>query len=290
MSDKSTGVDFDRQVFIQPSAPTARPGAVFIGVFIVLAAIAAIVFLGYKLLPQIGSDSASAGDPALVNLDKRLAAIEGRLEKLEATRRSAVPPKKEEPAEPKGTTSNPAAKTVYQISPASRQQVHTAPAPTSAPDPATAKRLSTLQQGLGALESNEAANREAWQATTDKLADMAGQVGTQGVEILRNQDELNQLLARTEMEAIPFELLRGSNPQLVGPVSLQLKSSNPKTQRYTLCVYIQPSCIELKERTLHEVVQFVVSRNTTPLEVIATKITKDQLLGYLEVPRSQSGH
>jgi hypothetical protein len=290
MSDKSTGIEFDRQVFVQPSAPTERPGRGFIGFLLVLAAIAAIVFLGYKLIPQIGRDSASAGDPALVNLDKRLAAIEGRLEKLEATRRAAVPPKKEEPPEPKGTTSNPAAMTVYQISPASRQQTHTAPAPTSAPDLAIAKRLSTIQQGLGALESNEAANREAWQATTDKLADMAGQVGTQGVEILRNQDELNLLLARTEMEAIPFELLRGTNPQPVGPVSLLLKSSNPKTQRYTLCVYIQPSCIELKERTLHEVVQFVVSRNTTPLEVIATKITKDQILGYLEVPRSQIGH
>ncbi len=69
-----------------------------------------------------------------------------------------------------------------------------------------------------------------------------------------------------------------------------LKSSNPKKQSYTLCVYSQPSCIDLKDRTLHEVVQFVVARNTTPLEVIATKITKDQMLGYLEVPRSMSGH
>jgi len=92
------------------------------------------------------------------------------------------------------------------------------------------------------------------------------------------------------MEAIPFELLRRSNPQPVGPVSLVLKTSNPKTERYTLCVLIQSTCIELKDRTLHEVVQFVVSRNTTPLEVIATKITKDEMLGYLEVPKSLIGH
>jgi hypothetical protein len=288
MSDKSDGLDFDRQAFVRPQAPTAPPAARVTRLSVVLAVIAALV-LGYKLLPQIMRDSASADDPALAQLDQRLVAIEGRLEKLEAARRAAVPVKKEQPAEPKEIPSKPAVKTVYQISPAPQQQVRTTPAPTPAQDPAIAQRLSALRQDLRGLEDTEAANREAWQATTDKLGDMAGQVGTQSVEILRNQDELNQLLARTEMEAIPFELLRGSNPQPVGPVSLQLESSNPKTQRYTLCVYFQPSCIKLKERTLHEVVQFVVTRNTTPLEVIATKITKNQILGYLEVPRSQSG-
>lgn len=290
MSDKSSGLDIDRQLFVQPKAPTSPPAARVSGLFFALAIIAAAGFLAYKLFPQIARDSASANNPSVAELDRRLVEIEGRLEKVEANRRSTVSAKKEDPLDPKATSSKPTVKTVYQISPAPRQHDHLGVKSTQTTDPLTAQRLSALQQGLGALQNDETANREAWQATTDKLADMAGQVGTQGVEILRNQDELNQLLARTEMEAIPFELLRGSNPQPVGPVSLVLKSSNPKTQRYTLCVYIQPSCIELKDRTLHEVVQFVVSRNAIPLEVIATKITKDQILGYLEVPRSQSGH
>jgi hypothetical protein len=289
MSDKPDGIDFDRQVFVQPQAPTARPESQAAKVFLALTVIAAIAFLGYELLSRIPGESANAGDPALADLDKRLTGIEERLEKLEVTRRAALPAKKDEPAEPKETLSNPAVKTIYQISPPPSQHTHAAPAPTPDPDPATARRLSALQQSFGTLQSDQTANREAWQATTDKLADMAGQVGTQGVDILRSQDELNQLLARTEMEAIPFELRRGSNPQPVGPVSLVLKSTNQKTQRYTLCVYIQPSCIALKDRTLHEVVQFVVSRNTAPLEVIATKVTKDVVLGYLEIPRSLSG-
>lgn len=288
MSDKSSGIDFDRQVFVQPQPPPKHQAMPLAGILFALAIVAAVGFLGYKLLPGLTKDSASAGDPAMADIDKRLTAMEGRLEKLEAGRRAAVPSKKEGFSEPAEVSSQPRTKTVYQISPAPREQSHAAPTP--AQDPATAQRLSALQQNVGALQSNDAANREAWQATTDKLADMAGQVGTQGVEILRNQDELNQLLARTEMEAIPFELLRRSNPQPVGPVSLVLKSSNPKTQRYTVCVYIQARCIELKDRTLHEVVQFVAARNTAPLEVIATKIMKDRILGYLEVPRSQSGH
>lgn len=253
-----------------------------------LAVIAAMAFVAYKLIPQIGKESASASSPALTELDKRLVAIEGRLEKMEAVRRGAVSTQKETSADAKDTSSKPATKTIYQISPATRQSDHALPGHAAA-DTATAQRLATVQQGLGALQNDTAANHEAWQATTDRLAEMAGQVGTQNVEILQSQDEINQLLARTEMEAIPFELRRGANPQPIGPVSLALKSANPKSQRYTLCVYIQPSCVDLKDRTLHEVVQFVLVRNATPLQVIATKITKDEVLGYLEAPRHHNG-
>jgi hypothetical protein len=283
MSDKSSGIDFDRGVFVSPQTPNRPKGdGSIVGILLALVVIAALVFLGYKVLPQVVTKGfASASDPTMADLDKRLADIDRRLDKLEAARKAAIVTNRHEAAKPKETPAKPVVKTMYQISPAPPQPVQSSPA--AGRDPATARRLSALQ-------GDEATNRDAWQATTNKLADMAGQVGTQSVAILRNQDELNQLLARTEMEAIPFELRRRSNPQPIGPVSLVLKSSDPKRQRYTLCVYVKPSCVELKDRALHEVVQFVASRNTAPLQVVATKITKNRILGYLEVPRSQSGH
>jgi hypothetical protein len=284
MSDKFSGIDFDRQVFVQPRPPASRPPAPIAGILVALAIIVALVFLGYKVFPQLITQGfGRSSDTTLTDLDKRLADIDRRLDKLEAARRTQVVAKRPEPTEPKIAPVNPPVKTVYQISPPPPQPFDPAPGSASRRDPATAQRLRALQ-------GDTTANREAWQATTDKLADMAGQVGTQSVAILRNQDELNQLLARTEMEAIPFELRRHSNPEPVGPVSLVLKSADSKKQRYTVCVYVQPSCIELKDRMLHEVVQFVAVRNTPPLQIIATKIRKNLILGYLEVPRGQSGH
>jgi hypothetical protein len=301
MSDKDYGIEFDRQAFAPPPDPAAGRASQTTKVILAMVAFAVVAFLGYELITRVARESASAGDPALASLDLRLQGIESRLERLEAAKKTAAPLRKED-SDPKAdaakpeaqaaTPPKPAVKTVYQVSFA-QTQLHANPAPAAAPadpDPAIARRMAALQQGLGSLESNQAANREAWQAATDRIADMAGQVGSQGADIVRSEGELKQLLARSEMEAIPFELLRGSNPQPVGPVSLVLKSSNAKKQTYTLCVYAQPSCIDLRERTLHEVVQFVMARNTTPLEVIATKITKDGMLGYLEVPRNPSAH
>jgi hypothetical protein len=287
MDDKSSGIDFDRQVFVQPQSSMTRPASHAPGAIFALVIIAAVAFLAYKFMPQISQGFSAGSDSSTAHVDNRLTAIEGRLEKLEAARSSAAN-RKEQPSVPAEPASKPVAKTVYQVSPPARQPASSGPKPTQGPDPAVSQRISSLQQGIGDLQNGQAADREAWQATTDRLSDMAGQVGTQSVDIMRSQDEINELLARTEMKAIPFELIRRTNPLQVGPVSLILKSSNPKTQRYTLCVYVQPSCIELKDRTRYEVVQFVVSRNTAPLKVIATKIIKDEILGYLEVPKAQN--
>ena len=285
MSDNLSGFDFDRQAFAQLRAPPSRPAPRIGALIFALVAIAAVAFVAYLVVAQISKDSRSASDLALANFDKRLAAMEVRLKTLETNRTEAKPAWRETPVDPKQTTSKPTAKSHDQISAAPPQPALGSKPSVPALDPAIAQRVSSLQQGLGPLQIDQIANREGWQTTTNRVAEIQGQARTQGVQILQSQDELNQLLARAEMDAIPFELLRGASPQQVGPVSLYLKSSNPKTQRYTLCAFAQSTCIELKDRSLHEVVQFVTSRNSAPLGIIATKIMKYQILGYLEVPR-----
>ena len=295
MADKSYGTDYDRQVFVQiPRAPENNSASRAGGLVLGLGLIALLAFIGYKLLPQTPAQTSASSDPSLAEINNRLTSIEERLTKLEETRRTAVTVRRRrEPAEADAIEAQPAVKRpsrpVFRVSttPWDGAQSRSAQAPA---DRVTKDRLSALQSGMGQLQKDQTANNDEWQATSNRLADMAGQVGTQNVQILRNQDELNELVNRTEMEAIPFELLRGSNPTPIGPVSLVLKSTNPKKQSYTVCVYVQPSCIELKDRMIHEVVQFVVSRNSAPLQVIATRIVKDEIMGYLEVPRNQASH
>ena len=109
-------------------------------------------------------------------------------------------------------------------------------------------------------------------------------------QIIKNQDELDQFLGRTEHTALTFELRRNSAPEPVGPVRISLKTSDQKSQRYTLCVYLKDSCVQVRDRVVDEVVQLAVSHDTGPLELIATKVGKDGIVGYLEVPRENPGH
>ena len=287
MDRKSTGIDFDRQAFVTSSESSSATGSPFTGVLLLLVAIAALCLLGYKFLIRTAVDDPDSARRTLAQIDQRMSGIEERLEQIEQNHNRAVgvlPSGGSKPgsAIPSGTDSQNPPRVVYRISPtppSSQPSYGNASA-----DPAISQKVAGIQQGLGSLQQDAAANREAWQATTDRLADVSGQVGNQRTQLLRSEDELNQLLARTQRTAIPFEVHRGSERQPVGPIYFVLKSTNPKSQRYTLCVYVQESCLELKDRNRYEVVQFVTSRYSAPLEVIATTISKDGVTGYLEVP------
>jgi hypothetical protein len=292
MDRKNAGIEYDREAFIPAADRLSDSNPSLRGVLVLVASIAAIIalaFLGYKIVAQSDVGGGSPSDSRILGqLDQRLSGIEQRLEQLEQEnhRRNYAfpgpPPKAETPS---AAASAPAVASPprYQVVPTQKTRA------AGATDAATQNKIAGLQQGLGAVQSDTAANRDALQATSNRLADVAGQVNSQSVQILRNQDEVNQLLAHSEKISIPFELLRGAEPQVVGPVRLGLKSSNQKNYRYTLCVYVEPTCLELKDRNRFEVVEFIVSRNSPPLEVIATRVTKEGILGYLEVPREMAG-
>jgi hypothetical protein len=289
MDRKSTGIEYDSESVANSAGQAPRTTERSTGGFLLLVAVAVAVLgvVGYKVFYTAAASTPTENTRMLVQVDARLREIEKRLERLEQTRGAtqAAPP-----ASVKKETKEP--------DPASQPGPHALPRVTYRVTyqeaPQTAKpsddHLAAIQQGLGALQDDLKANREAWQTTSKQLTEVAGQVGAEHGEILRSQDQLNQLLARTERTAFSFELRRGTDRQPVGPVYLSLKATNEKKQRYTVCVYVQEACIELKDRSPYEVVQFMVSGDTLPSEVIATKIRKDQVLGYLEVPREKASH
>lgn len=263
---------------------------------IILAAVGALFgILGYTYFAGTVAPTARADNQTLAQIQQQLIGIDKRLGEVESRRKteSAKVPdvKKLETDIPSlggiGVPRSPRAQ--YRVTPESALQSQPLVAPPPPLDPASAQKLANLQQGIGALQHETASNGEAWQANTNRLAEIAGELGTQHGQIIRNQDELNRFLGRTEHTTLTFELRRGSVPEAVGPVRISLKTSNQKSQRYTLCVYLKDSCVQVRDRGLYEVVQLAVSRDTAPFEVIATKVEKDGIVGYLQFQRENPG-
>ena len=268
---------------------------------VMLLVVVALGFVGYKFIADAGVSSSNSDSRSLAQLQLQLTDIEKRLDDLEKRRRTtsdSVTPatnmKKSETEAPTTESASNPPRPKYTVSPTVAQQPYRA-APR--PDPAAAERLARVQQGIGSLQAETSSNQEAWQATSNRLADVAGELasqqkdlGAQRGQIIQNQDELNRFLTQTAHTSLTFELSRGPTPQQVGPVRLALRSSSDKSHRYTICVYIQDSCIETKDRVLFEVVQLAVSRDTAPLQLIVTKVLKNGIAGYLEVPKSKLAH
>jgi hypothetical protein len=287
MDHKSTGIEFDREAFASaPPAKTPNPLAGLVVVALVATVVLGLGFLAYKSLGRGSSAPPVADARALVEVEQRLGSIEDRLDNIEKDRKryatlAANSTKQPEAAAPVAAPAPSSRRPAYEVSPHITQ-----PAQPST-DPAVTQKLAGIQQGMGSLQSDAAANKEAWQATTDRLADVAGQMGSQHAEMIKSQQQLDQLLSRTSLQAIPFELRRGTEKQPLGPVSLALKASSMKSHRYTVCVYVKDACIELKDRNQFEVVQFAISKDAPPMEIIATKVDRDGIVGYLEVPREK---
>jgi len=279
------GIDFDRQAFVTPTDKAPRVSPHILGPVILLVAIAAAGLIGYKLISGSSARSSQTSDSETVaEMQQRIDELQKRLDTLEKHRKIASAeavkevPEKVAPAAAiaKAIPERPS----YKISSGIPQPVAQRQAPpVNQPAPPTVKQAS-----LTAVEEKANANHEAWQATTDRLADVVGVVGSQQGEISQTREELNRLLATTGRNALPFELRRKASREPIGPVSMVLKNVDTKNKKYSLCIYVADQCIELKDRAVNEVVAFVISKNSAPLTLVATKVLRDQIVGYLEVP------
>src|SRR5579862_6379988 len=267
--------------------PTDRgPGGVFRfgGLLLFFLVLGAVGFLVYKIVPRDTYNAPSPETSALEQIEQHLTVIDKRMDELE--KRRGVSPREPAATSLKSETATsagviPPSKPVYKVLSASALPAQAGSSSSVAP---TSPTQAVRPEGGGQPD----ADHEAWEATTNRLGDVVGVVDTQETEISQDRAALNQLLAQTRRTALQFELRRGADQMVVGPVSLLLKSSDPKSERYTVCVYIDDKCVELKERTLNEVVVFVPSRGAAPLELVATKVGKDTIAGYLEVPTEKA--
>jgi len=277
------GIEFDRQIFSSTTDTTKKTQAPkAMGGILLVVALGLAGFVGYKIFTQASQNyQISAAKAQVEQLQQQLADSQKQIEELEKHRKAVKPEPPAPVAQPIAVEKKPApAKPVYKIAAASalppqpKPVVYTQPSQSAVP----------ANQNTAAIQSEPTANHQAWQATTDRLADVVGVVDQQQNELAETREAVNRLLSQTRRQALAFELLRGNSRMPVGPVTLQLRSVDMKGQRYSVCVYFEDKCIELKDRVLNEVVVFVVSKDTPPLELVATKVLRDQIVGYLEVP------
>jgi uncharacterized coiled-coil protein SlyX len=257
---------------------------------LIVGVIGGLGYLGYKQTVSYDGEHVSEGSREIAQLQAQLSLMSQRIDDLEKERKADFEhlrktesdksrdiPKQDVPPPSQIVIVRPT-RPQYIVSPASAVQ--------PVRDPAQDKELAGLQQGVGNLQEESTNNREAWQAAVSRLADVAGQVGSQDGKIIASQDKLNEFLAQSERTSLSFELRRGSTPEPVGPIRLSLQTASEKDRRYTLCVYLQDSCVQVRDRAEREVVQLAVQNGATPLELIATRVTRDQITGYLEVPKA----
>ena len=120
-----------------------------------------------------------------------------------------------------------------------------------------------------------------------KLERMIGDMGVQSDLIAHNGTELAELRQLGAREYIEFDLAKAKNPARIGPVSIHLRKTDVKRQKYTVNLIADDRTIEKKDKTANEPVQFYQDGYRQPTEIVVNQIYKDRIVGYVSVPKQR---
>src|SRR6202051_33078 len=120
-------------------------------------------------------------------------------------------------------------------------------------------------------------------ATRDDLKMARSEMGTL---IARKNDEIDQLRRLGERDYLEFTINGKNKPQKVGNVTVELKGVNQKRNQYSVAMTVEDKRFEKKNRQLNEPILFYTSGTHQPEEVVVNKVGKDQVSGYVSIPKA----
>ena len=168
-----------------------------------------------------------------------------------------------------------------------------------------AKLNDETTQKLTALDTS-VKGELATKATTDDLKNVDTKVGgvrtdldttredlkmarsEMGTLIARNHDEIDQLRRLGERDYVEFTIAGKNKPQKVGNITVELKGVNQKRNQYSVAMVVEDKRFEKKNRAMNEPVFFYISGTRIPEELVINKVSKDQISGYVSIPKANT--
>jgi chromosome segregation ATPase len=146
-------------------------------------------------------------------------------------------------------------------------------------------KVSTVASSVDAVKADVNTTQADLKKTGSDLARVTGDLGVLSGLIATNGKELAALRQLGERNYYEFALNRKDTNKKVNDIALTLKKTDPKRNRYTVEIMADDRKVEKKDRNVNEPVQMLVAGNREPYEIVVNQVTKDQVIGYLSVPK-----
>jgi len=142
-----------------------------------------------------------------------------------------------------------------------------------------------LNEAITGIKTDVSSTRTELSGTNDELKRVTGDMGVMSGLIATNSKELDALKKLGDRDYFEFVLPKSSTPQKVGDIQLTLRRADAKRNRFTMVVLADDRRVEKKDKTINEPVQFYTSGARIPYEIVVNQVRKDQVVGYLAVPK-----
>jgi chromosome segregation ATPase len=135
------------------------------------------------------------------------------------------------------------------------------------------------------VKTDVASTKDGLDKTSADLKRAMGDMGVMSGLIATNSKDLQALRELGDRNYIEFDLNKLQSQKKIGDVTLTLKKSDPKHNRFTVAVSADDKLVEKKDRTINEPVQLYVHDNRQPYEIVVNQVKKDEIVGYMSTPK-----
>ena len=150
---------------------------------------------------------------------------------------------------------------------------------------AVASDVSNVKTDVGGVKTDVAKTQTDLATTISQLTAVKGDLSSTNSVIARNHDELVLLQHKGDRNYYEFTLTKGQKKP-VGTVSLELKKTDQKKNKFTLNILADDKNYEKKDRNVNEPLQFYSGKDPTLFEIVVNSInSKNQITGYLTTPK-----
>ena len=153
---------------------------------------------------------------------------------------------------------------------------------------ATTTANSKIDQVSGdviSVKADVASTQSKLEATGSDLKHVMGDMGVMSGLVATNSSGLAELRSLGERNYFEFDIRKNPAPAKVGDISISIRKTDTKRNRFTISVYADDKVVEKRDRTINEPVQFYVARNHQPYEIVVNEVKKDEVVGYLATPK-----
>jgi chromosome segregation ATPase len=150
------------------------------------------------------------------------------------------------------------------------------------------EKIADVSTDVGGVKTQVTATQAELQKTIADLKSAKGDLGVQSGLIATNAQELMALRRLGERNYIEFKLGKTKAPQRVGDITLMLKKTDPKKNKYTVEVMADDKLTEKKDKNVNEPVQFYTSKARQPYEMVVNQVGKDLIVGYVSTPKVET--
>jgi hypothetical protein len=155
----------------------------------------------------------------------------------------------------------------------------------------TSARLNDVGADVTGVKTDLAGTKNDLAQTKIDLKAVRGDLGSTNSLVATNGKEIDELRRRGERNIIEFKISKEKDFQKIGDISVILRKTDMKKNRFTLEVRADDKLTEKKDRSVNEPLQFYVSKSL--YELVVNTVGKDakgkeMIAGYLSTPKYQA--